>query len=118
MPVAVAFGTVTVDGAGVAVVPIVGTAPGIIPAPWAVTAGENAATITSFPAAPVEPNWSIEAVEDVVVVYGFPRALIQADAVVNVEVTGSAIARGTVSVRRVSDPTGSANGGTLIPFRS
>ena len=118
MPVAVASSLVTVDGAGLAGVAIFGSAPGIVPAPWSIAAGENAATINSHPGVTVSPSWSIEVIEDVVVIYNFPRDLIQSVETINVEVTGSATGRTEIAGRRVAEAFDSANGGTLIPFRS
>ena len=117
MPFAVASSTVTVDGAGLAKVAIVGSAPGIVPADWSIAPGENAATIISFPGVTVSPAWSIEVTEDVVVISDFPRDLIQSVEIINVEVTGAAAGRTQVSGRRVAEPADSANGGTLIAIR-
>lgn len=114
MPVAVASGTVTVNGLGNAQVAVLGTAPGIIPAAWSIAASDSGATINSFPAAPVAPNWYIEIIEDVVVVYDFPRIPVQASPTINVDVTGSALGRTQIAGRRVAEAFESANGGTLI----
>ena len=112
-----ASGVATVDGTADGRVLITGVAPGVIPTPWRVSAGENSATIDSFPTPPASPAWSIDVIGGRVFVLNFPREYVQETPIINLNMSGTARGRTLFPGRRIAESTFSANGGEIINMR-
>jgi hypothetical protein len=106
----VAASAVDVAGASTGKVLVRGYAPDIISAPWRLEPADGAVFISSFPAAPEDPEWTVSVVGGTVTVEEYPANLALSVPFINVtgSATGGAVSR--ASAATIIEVDGEATG--------